>query len=156
MHEIGIDGERLRARRKQLGLVQKDLSDAAGYNGPNMISDMERGARANLPLKRLIAIAVKLTDPETGEPTSIGWLFGEGPDDLYDHGDTMTPGQPPSAPDGGALHPDEWDLVQGFRLLPRAEQRRFLGAAREVLRDQPSTAATGTRMRNAQGRRAGR
>ena len=78
-HRRRLRGDRVLRRREQFGISQETLAWDAGYKRGGSIWQIEHDAPdANPPARKLEAIADRLG-------VSIGWLFGEGPDDLYDN-----------------------------------------------------------------------
>lgn len=55
-----LDREKIRARRRELGLNQTDAAERAGVPGAQFWSDIENGRRANLTLETLLKIATAL------------------------------------------------------------------------------------------------
>lgn len=57
------------ARRKQLGMTQRELSDLLGYKSASSIADIENG-KVDLPVSRVISFAKALN---TTVPDLFGW-----------------------------------------------------------------------------------
>lgn len=60
--ELKQVGEKIRNRRKSLGITQSELAEAAGYARRSMISMIESGS-VNLPMDKLVLIADYLKMP---------------------------------------------------------------------------------------------
>ena len=63
-----VKGERIRARREQLGMTQKELAEKLGFSNYASIWKIEKGER-NLPANRIQAAAAALD-------TTVDYLFG--------------------------------------------------------------------------------
>lgn len=57
-----VIGQRIRAKRKALGISQQELAEAVGYTDKGMISRIESGKIA-LPMGRMVDIATALHTP---------------------------------------------------------------------------------------------
>ncbi len=114
-------GERVRARRKQLGLSQDRLADALGLTF-QQVQKYERGANR--------ISASKLFDTAAALQVDIPFFF-----------DGLTPGEPleaasevdPPAFDALSRTPDEAELLAAFRSITRKRmRRRVLELVREL------------------------
>lgn len=74
-------GERIKARREELGLTQDELAVRAGYSSRSTINKIEMGTR-DIPRKKIAVLAAALdTTPEA----LAGWSSSveESPDDIF-------------------------------------------------------------------------
>ena len=55
-------GQRIKARRKALGISQQELAESVGYTDKGMISRIEAG-KISLPMDRMVEIANALSTP---------------------------------------------------------------------------------------------
>ena len=62
------EGDRIKARRKQLGMTQEELAQKAGYNSIASISKIERGDRS-FPIEQIVPIAKALD-------VTPAWIMG--------------------------------------------------------------------------------
>lgn len=123
-------GERVRTRRKQLGLSQDKLGDALGLTF-QQVQKYERGANR--------ISASKLFDAASALKVEIGYFF-----------DGLTPGEPlygvaePEAPafQPLTLTPDDTALITAFQAIGRKQMRkRILELVREISNEEPAEAA---------------
>ena len=105
MSEITL-GQRIRQRRKEIGLNQHQLSKAAGVSNSSIsLWEADNTAPRGENLHRL-------ADALQCSPTWI--LFGD---------EDKTPGEPISVDAGIQLSEDELELLKLYRSLPESEQK---------------------------------